>query len=165
MGTVIDQAPAQPRWIRDIGTAPSAYHQADHPALPPAWWRANRRYTLYMARELSSLSNALWSVSFLLQLNQLRRGPAAYDAAVAARRRPLWLALHAGTLGFAFIHSITFLLAAGKGPTVRVGGRRVPERAIATGAFVSWAAGSLAVLLILLFGGRGERSGSKGDAA
>lgn len=149
-------------WVREIGAAPAGYRPVDQPGLPPAWWRLNRRYSLYMARELSSVFVALWSVLFLNQLSQARRGPAAYDAVVAARRRPPWMIFHGITLGFAIIHSVTFLLAAGKGPTVRVRGRRVPERAVATGAFAGWAAASLAVLAVLLLGGRHETHEAKG---
>jgi len=66
------------------------------------------------------------------------------------------MAFHLIALLFATIHSVTFLLAAGKGPTVRVRGHRIEERTIATGAFAGWAAASLAVLLILLLGGRAQ---------
>jgi fumarate reductase subunit C len=144
-------------WVRKIGTAPAGYRPVSQPGLPPAWWRVNRRYTLYMLRELSSVFVALWSVRLLIQLDQVRRGRAAYDAAVAVQRRPPAIAFHLVTLLFATIHSVTFLIAAGKGPTVHARGRRVPERAIATGAFAGWAAASLAVLLVLLVGGRGEK--------
>jgi fumarate reductase subunit C len=145
--------------------APAGYHQVSQPGLPRAWWRVNRRYTLYMLRELSSVFNAVWSVRLLLQLDQLRRGQEAYDAAVAAQRRPWWLAFHLITLLFAAIHSVTFLIAAGKGPTLHVRGRRVPERAIAAGAFAGWGAASLAVLLVLLFGRRDEKRGAHGGLA
>jgi fumarate reductase subunit C len=153
----MSQASTEPRWVRSIGVAPAAYHPASQPGLPPAWWRVNPRYTLYMLRELSSVFNALWSAHLLLQLDQVRRGQDAYDAAVAAQRRPEWIAFHLVTLLFATIHSVTFLFAAGKGPTLHVRGRRVPERTIAAGAFAGWAAASVAVLLVLLFGGRDQK--------
>ncbi len=149
-------------WVRAIGVAPAGYHPVNQPGLSPAWWRVNRRYTLYMLRELSSVFLALWSVRLLMQLDQVRRGQDAYDAVVAAQRRPQWIAFHLITLLFAMIHSVTFLLAAGKGPTLHVRGRRVSERAIAGGAFAGWAAASLAVLLVLLLGGRDEKRGVEG---
>lgn len=151
-------------WVREIGAAPAGYRPADQPGLPSAWWRLNRRYTLYMWREMSSVFVALWSLFFLNQLNQVRRGEAAYEASVAARRRPAWIAFHAVTLGFAIVHSVTFLLAAGKGPTLRVGDRRVPERAVAAGAFAGWAGASLLVLLVLLLGGRRDTDEAEGAA-
>jgi succinate dehydrogenase subunit C len=165
MGASMIQAPTQPRWVRSIGVAPASYRQATQPGLPPAWWRVNRRYTLYMVRELSSVFLALWSVRLLIQLDQVRRGRDAYDAVVAAQRRPPWIAFHLITLLFATIHSVTFLLAAGKGPTLHVRRRRVSERTIAAGAFAGWAAASLAVLLVLLMGGRGESRGSDRGSA
>ncbi|MGH2346863.1 MAG: hypothetical protein ACRDG4_16680 [Chloroflexota bacterium] len=152
-------------WVRKVGTAPAGYNPVSEPGLPTAWWRVNKRYTLYMLRELSSVFVALWSVRLLIQLNQVRRGRTAYEAAVAAQRRPPALAFHLITLLFAVIHSVTFLIAAGKGPTVRVQGRRVPERAIAGGAFAGWAGASLLVLLVLLVGGRGGKRGTEGEAS
>jgi fumarate reductase subunit C len=154
MGATMNSAQTRQRWVRNIGAAPASYRQADRPGLPPAWWRVNPRYTLYMLRELSSVFNAVWAVRLLLQLDRVRRGEEAYNAVVAAQRRPGWLVYHLVSLLFAAIHSVTFLLAAGKGPALHLRGRRVPERAIAAGAFAGWAVASLAVLLVLLFGGR-----------
>jgi fumarate reductase subunit C len=158
MGATMTGAQQHGGWVRAITPAPGRYVPVSRPGLPPAWWRVNRRYSLYMLRELSSVFVALWSVRLLLQLDQLRRGRDAYDAAVAAQRRPQWIAFHLLTLFFAALHSVTFLIAAGKGPTLHLRGRRVPERAIAAGAFGGWAVASLAVLVVLLFGGRGKRA-------
>ncbi len=164
MGAVMSYTRMAEGWVRKIGTAPAGYRPVSEPGLPPAWWRVNRRYTLYMLRELSSIFVALWSVRLLIQLDQLRRGRAAYEASVAAQRRPPALAFHLITFLFAIIHSVTFLIAAGKGPTVHMGGRRVPERAIAGGAFAGWAGASLLVLLVLLVGGRGEKRSTERGA-
>lgn len=140
-------------WVRTVAAAPAGYHRTDRPGLPVAWWRVNPRYTLYMLRELSSIFNALWALRVLLQFRQAHGSREGYDRFVAAQRRPAWIAYHLITLLFALIHSVTFLIAAGKGPTVHVRGRRVPERTLATGAFAGWAAASLAVALALLLGG------------
>lgn len=149
-------------WIRKMAAAPAGYHAADRPGLPSGWWRDNPRYTLYMLRELTSVFNALWAVRVLIQLNQIRRGREAYEAFVAAQRRPRWIIYHLITLVFAVIHSVTFLIAAGKGPTVHVRGRRVPEETLARGAFAGWAAVSLLVLLVLVLGGRDTRLHTSG---
>jgi fumarate reductase subunit C len=140
--------------IRDIAPSPAGYHPAGKPRLPVAWWRVNPRYTLYMLRELASVFNALWCAQLLLQLERARQGKDAYEATLAAQRQPAWRAVHSISFAFAVLHSVTFLLAAGKGPTVHVQGHRVPERQIAAGAFAGWATASLAVLLVLLFGAR-----------
>src|SRR5690348_10215921 len=100
MGAAMSQAPAQERWVRQMTPAPADYRPANQPGLPSAWWRLNWRYTLYMLRELSSVFNALWAVRLLMRLNQLRRGPEAYEAAVAAERRPLQMTFNVITLLF-----------------------------------------------------------------
>jgi succinate dehydrogenase subunit C len=165
MGATMSYTRTADRWVRKIGTAPASYNPVSEPGLPTAWWRVNKRYSLYMLRELSSVFVALWSVRLLTQLNQLRRGQVAYEAAVAAQRRPPALAFNLIALLFALIHSATFLIAAGKGPTVRMGGHRVPERAITGGAFAGWAAASLTVLLVLLAGGHGAAGEAEGESA
>jgi fumarate reductase subunit C len=164
MGAVMSYTRTANGWVRKIGTAPAGYHPVSEPGLPTGWWKVNPRYTLYMLRELSSVFVALWSVRLLIQLDHVRRGQVAYEAAVAAQRRPPAMAFHLITLLFAIIHSATFLVAAGKGPTVRARGRRVPERAVTVGAFAGWAGASLLVLLVLLIGGRGEKRGMEGES-
>lgn len=139
---------------RDAATAPGGY-ATFRPRLPWAWWTRNRNYTIYMLREASSLFIALWAWRFLAQLRHLRRGAGAYESFVRAQRNPLWVLFNLVTFAFAALHSVTFLQAAGMGPRVRVGGRKVTEQQITQGAFAGWAAASVAVLLALLLGGRG----------
>jgi fumarate reductase subunit C len=141
-------------WIRNIAASPNGYHRADQPGLVPAWWRANRRYALYMLRELASVFLAVWSLRLLRQLNLLRQGEEAYETFVAKQRRLPWVLFHVTAFFFALLHAVTFLIAAGKGPTMRIMGRKVPERAITAGAFAGWSVASVGVLLALLFGGR-----------
>ena len=141
-------------WIRDVSPAPGSYHEAEQPGLPRAWWRANRRYGIYMLRELSSVFVALWSLRFLRQLGRVRKGAASYDAYIAAQRQPWRVALSVVALAFALLHSITFLQLAGTVQTVRIGARKLPERQVTAGAFAGWAVASVTVLLALLLGGR-----------
>jgi fumarate reductase subunit C len=158
MGTTMSATQTERGWVREIGPTPGEYRRATQPGLPPAWWRTNPRYSLYMLRELSSVTNALWSMRLLLLLDRLRQGEDAYEKALADERRPPIVALNLITLVLAVVHSVTFLLAAGKGPTLRAPNGRVPERTIATAAFAGWAVASLTVLLVLVFGGREDKA-------
>lgn len=144
-------------WVRNVAAEPAGYHSADQPGLPLGWWRANRRYTTYMLRELSSLFIAIWSLRFLMQLSRVRRGKDAYDGFVAAQRSPFWIIFNLVTLLFALLHSVTFLQLAGTVQTVRLGERKLPAEQVTAGAFAGWAAASLTVLITLLFGGRTGR--------
>lgn len=140
---------------RAAATAPGGY-STYRPRLPWTWWTRNSHYTTYMLREMSSLFIAIWAWRFLRQLRQLRRGAAAYEGYVRRERGAGWLLFNLIAFLFAVLHSITFLQAAGMGPRVRVGGRKLSEATITNGAFAGWAAASVVVLLGLLLGGLGK---------
>jgi fumarate reductase subunit C len=145
-------------WIRNVSAAPGGYHSSDQPGLPFGWWNANRRYTIYMLREASSVFVALWALRFLVQLGRLRRGEEAYEGFVRAQRRPLSVLFNLVSLAFAVLHSVTFLQLAGVVQTVRLGQRKLPPEQVTAGAFASWAAASLTVIGALLVGGlRGRK--------
>jgi fumarate reductase subunit C len=143
---------------REPATAPGGY-PTYRPRLPWAWWQRNRRYTLYMLRELSSVFVALWSALFLVQLSRLRRGKDSYERFVAAQHSPGWMAFHLITLLFALLHAVTWfqltgVVMSGMAQKVRIGGRRLSAQQISAGSFAGWAAASLGILLALLLGGR-----------
>ena len=155
MGTTMSNGSTPSGLARDAATAPGGY-TTYRPRLPWAWWTRNRNYTVYMLREASSLFIALWAWRFLAQLRSLRSGASAYDCVVRAQRGPFWIVFNLVTFAFAALHSVTFLQAAGMGPRVRLGGRKITEEQITQGAFAGWAAASVVVLLALLLGGRGD---------
>ena len=143
---------------REPATAPGGY-PTYRPRLPWAWWQRNRRYTLYMLRELSSVFVALWSALFLVQLSRLRRGKDSYERFVAAQRSPGWMAFHLITLLFALLHAVTWfqltgVVMSGLAQKVRLGGRKLSAEQITAVSFADWAATSLGILLALLLGGR-----------
>lgn len=155
MGETMSDGQTPSGLARDAATAPGGY-ATYRPRLPWTWWTRNNNYRTYMLREASSLFIAIWAWRFLAQLRRLRRGADAYDGFVRAQRSPGWLLFNVTTFLFALLHSVTFLQAAGMGPRVRLGGRKVTEEMITNGAFAGWAAASIGVLLALLLGGRGE---------
>jgi fumarate reductase subunit C len=161
MGATMSNTHTPTGLAREPATAPGGY-PTYRPRLPWAWWQRNRRYTLYMLRELSSVFIALWSAVFLVQLGRLRRDKGAYERFLAAQRSPGWIGFNVITLGFALLHAVTWfqltgVVLSGLAQKVRIGGRTLSAQQIAAGSFAGWAAASLGILLVLLLGGRKGR--------
>jgi fumarate reductase subunit C len=140
------------------GPSPSGPGRATHPQAyqrryPLIWWYRNPRYFTYMLRELSSVSLVFWLLLMLRQLDQVRKGPEAYQRFVRGLRSPFWLAFNLFNLGLALFHSYTWLaLTAQVLPTPQGLPRPKPEQ-LSRGLFGAWAAISLAIALPFLFGG------------
>ena len=133
--------------------APGRY-QTYRPHHGWAWWNRNRRYQVYLVRELSALFCAIWAFNQIRQLNSLSQGERAYQEYVSEQRRPGWVVLN--TLGYAFmlLHSITWFKLLGGLDLVKLGDRKAPPDKVTVGAFGGWGLASLVAALVMLFGGR-----------
>ena len=104
-----------------------------------AWWRRNAFYRSYMVREASALFVTLYAVVLLVGLLRLAQGPAAYDAWRASLATPASIAFHIVVLLLVAYHAWTWIAVMPKTmPFMRIGGRRIGDRAIvALGAAAS----------------------------
>lgn len=129
------------------GSRPTATRTYPNP-LPANWWRRNRRYLLYVVRELSSVMVAAWMALFLVEIARLRDG-ARYEPIGG----PAFVAFSLFCLALALFHSFTFLRLAGLIMRIPLGERKVPEAAVAGGAFGLLAAASVVIGLLVVWGG------------
>ncbi len=106
--------------------------------LPRWWWLRQGRYTSYMARELTCVFIAAYTVLILIGLYRLSQGPAAYEAFLAALRSPLGIAFHAATLVFALIHTVSWFALAPKAMPLRIGTQAVPSAAVVLAHYAVW---------------------------
>jgi fumarate reductase subunit C len=115
------------------------------------WWMGQWKYFKFILREISSIAVAL-SVALLLgQLAALRSGPEAYARFEARMRSPWMIVIALVLLAFTIFHSITwFNLTPRAMPAVRLGGKRVPELAIALPNFVAWFVVSVFIAWVVL---------------
>jgi len=107
---------------------------------------------MFMLREVSSLFVAWFVVYLLLLVSAVNRGNDSYQAFLEFSGRPWMLALNVVALAFVLLHAITWFNLAPQAIVVRMGGRRVPSRAVAAGHFLAWAAASAIIAWILLGG-------------
>lgn len=102
------------------------------------WWLGNRRYALYMVRELSGFAVALYGFIFLAQLFTLTQGPIAYASLLGVLLSPAGILLSAILLVFAIFHSLTWfdLTAKVKPPLLK--GKPVPRKFVVAGTIIIW---------------------------
>ena len=116
------------------------------------WWLKKRSYALFVLREISSVFVALFAALTLLQVRALAAGPAAHARLQAWLRTPPVLALNFVALVFVLYHSFTWFNLAPKALVARVGGRRLPDAAVAGANYAAWLVASAAVAYFLLRG-------------
>ena len=114
------------------------------------WWWRNPYYRWYMLREMTCVFVTAYAVVLLVGLVRLARGRDAYEAWRASLDTPLALAFHAVTLLLVAYHAATWIAVMPKSmPLLRVGGTRIPDRAIVALAAVASIVLSLALFLAL----------------
>jgi len=102
------------------------------------WWLSNRRYALYMVRELSGFAVALYGFIFLAQLVTLTQGPVAYNALLRVLLSPTGILLSTILLGFAIFHSLTWFDLTAKVQPPSFKGKPVPRKLVVTGTIIVW---------------------------
>ena len=113
--------------------------------MPANWWLRNRKYFLFMMRELSGLFIALFVLVYLYSLSLLSKGQDVYGAFQESLRSGGFILFFLVALVFAIYHSYTWFSILGKVQVVRVGDKKVPERTIAAAAIAGWVAVSVVV--------------------
>ena len=130
--------PYHPRWYR----AP----------MPIFWWVRRWIHARFILRELTSIFVAGYALVYLLQLRALGMGPEAYDHFLELLQSPLSIGLHGISLVFVMFHSITWFNLAPRALSLRLGGKRVPDKVIAGLNFAAWTGISAALLWVTLTG-------------
>ncbi|MDR7534136.1 MAG: fumarate reductase subunit C [Armatimonadota bacterium] len=116
------------------------------------WWWGHRAYTLFVARELTSIFVAATALVLLGFAWTAAQGREAYEAYVGLVSRPGAALFHAVALVAVTYHAVTWWMLAPRAAAVRVGGRRLPPRAVLRGAYAAWAVASAVVAWLVLRG-------------
>ncbi|MDE2723627.1 MAG: hypothetical protein OXI59_09660 [Gemmatimonadota bacterium] len=125
-----------------------------------AWWlrdrgHFNRRYFMFLLRELTSVFVALYVVLFIYEIFLLTKGPDAHAAFRESLSSGPWIAFHVIALLFALYHSWTWLglttkmQAAGRG-LVKIGTKTLPPIFIALGSYGAWIVATIVIAYLFL---------------
>jgi fumarate reductase subunit C len=131
-----DHTPYHPKWYRE--------------RIPITWWTRNRRYTLFIARELTSVLVLYGGILLLVQIVALDRGPEAHAAFQEWLARPWVIGLHLLVLGGLLFHTITWLSLAPAAIVVRLGRHRASAAAVRLAHYLGWLAASALVVFVVL---------------
>jgi fumarate reductase subunit C len=138
-------APAAPIATRRPRTYP--YKQ------PVTWWLRNRRYVLYMLRELSPVPMGIWLLIFLFEVLRLHDGAKGFQPFGG----PVFVIVSLICLAAALWHSFTFLNLAGlimRIPMPLKEDAWVPPRVIVGGAFAGFVVVTVVIAALLIGGGQ-----------
>lgn len=119
------------------------------PRIPATWWLRNRRYFLFMMRELSSLFIAIFLILCLIQIAMVARGREAYESLIQTLYSPRLVGLYLVILVFALLHSITWFNLTSQILILRISGRIVPPMFVKVGGFAAWIIISIMIALFL----------------
>ena len=142
--------------MSDVTQQPATAHAEQtqapryRPPISRLWWVHRRSYLLFALRELSSVGVAWFVVYLLLLVEAVHGGNEAYREFLELSARPWMLVLNVVALAFVLLHAITWFNLAPQAMVVRLGGRRLPARAVAAAHFAAWAATSAVIAWILL---------------
>ena len=127
--------------------------RAYRPRAGATWWLRNRRYVLYMLRELTAIPIAAWVILFMVEVGRLQSGRSGYEPLSG----PIWVAFSAFCLLCALYHSFTFLSLAGRIIRIPRGEGYVRPRIIVGGMFTLFVGATVVVAGLLVLGGMGAK--------
>ena len=125
-----------------------------------AWWlrdrgHFNRRYFMFLIRELTSVFVALYVVLFIYELFLLTKGPEAHAAFRESLRSGPFIVFFLIALLFSLYHSWTWLglttkmQAAGRG-LVKIGTKTLPPIFVALGSYGAWLVATCVIAYLFL---------------
>ncbi|MCB9960408.1 MAG: fumarate reductase subunit C [Rhodospirillaceae bacterium] len=112
------------------------------------WWTTQKRYTEYMAREVTCVFIGAYTVLLVWGLMRLSQGQEAWDSFVAGITGPVGILFHLVCLAFAFYNTVTWFRVTPKAMPLMFKGKRVPGTVIVGGHWAAWAGVTLVVLIV-----------------
>ena len=117
------------------------------------WWRRDRFFMVYMARELTAFAVLAYSVVLMIGIVRLSQGEAAWNGWLAALRSPWSLLVHFVFLLSMAVHAKSWFEIMPKTmPMMFIGGKRVAASTITRAGWAATVLASIALLALACWG-------------
>jgi fumarate reductase subunit C len=114
------------------------------------WWRADKFFLVYMARELLGFVVVLYAAILVITLSRLAQGQASFERWMALLASPAAIALHVLLFAAFVYHTWSWFRIMPKTmPPVVVAGRRLGANAITAGGLVASVVASAILIAIV----------------
>ena len=133
-----------------IETESEYTHPTYHRPISATWWMRNRRYFLFMIRELTSVFVALFVLLFLYELFLVTKGKEVHELFQKSLRTPPVVTFYVIALLFALYHSLTWLGLTAKIQVVKIGKSTLPPGLVSLGAYLGWVFATAVVAYLFL---------------
>ena len=114
------------------------------------WWTNRWIHIKFIARELTSICVAAYSLMLLFFVKAVLKGPESYEAITSFLFHPLVITFHILLLGGLLFHSITWFNLAPKAMVIKLGDRIIPGVFIALANYLAWIAISISLFFLIL---------------
>lgn len=114
--------------------------------VPIFWWTKRWVDIRFIARELTSVFVAGYSIVFIFYIRAVSRGPEAYAQFSDSLTSPAIVFLHVFALVALLYHSITWFNLAPKAMVIKIGENRVPGILVAIMNYAGWVTISIAII-------------------
>jgi fumarate reductase subunit C len=114
------------------------------------WWMRNRRYFMFMIRELTSVFVAMFVLLYLYEFFLISKGAEVHGLFQQSLRSVPFIIFYVIMLIFALYHSWTWLGLTAKIQVVKLGRMTVPPALVSLGAYGSWIAATVVVGYLFL---------------
>ncbi|MDA2935172.1 hypothetical protein MYX82_12655 [Acidobacteria bacterium AH-259-D05] len=113
-------------------------HPTYKPRMSPWWWLHNRKYFLFMMRELSAVFIAFFVVTYLVGIYRLGQGEESYQLYLNALQTPLAKTLFIVTLLFSTYHTLTWFHLTPVVMVVRIGQKVLHPALVLVANYLGW---------------------------
>ena len=108
------------------------------PRMSPWWWLRNRKYFLFMMRELSAVFIAFFVVTYLVGIYRLGQGEESYQLYLNALQTPLAKTLFIVTLLFSTYHTLTWFHLTPVVMVIRIGQKVLHPALVLVANYLGW---------------------------
>lgn len=118
--------------------------------MPIFWWTNKLAYIKFIARELTSVVVAGYTIVLLMYVMAIDQGPEAFEKVSNILKHPLSIVLHGIAFFVLLFHSITWFNLAPQAMVIKVASKKIPGVVIMLMNYAGWGIISIALCWFML---------------